>query len=186
MEIEVALDEALRLRPDQHLVRTRELLEPRCDVRRIAHQRHVRARVPAAELACDDEPGVNPDADRTRGIALSQRGVGDRQNDRETGANRPAAVVLVRLRIAEVHEQPIAEGLCDVPAELGDRLAADLLIRAHHLTHLFRIDPCRELGRTDQVAKQYGHLAALTGGRLVGSTGRRGTARRHCRGRRQT
>ena len=79
----------------------------------------------------------------------------------------------MRLGIAKVDQQAIAEILRNMPVEALDDLGTGLLIGAHHLAVVFRIELTGKAGRVDQVTEQHRELAAF-GGRL----GMRGSGRR--------
>src|SRR4030095_15553805 len=82
-------------------------------------------------------------------------------NDAPPGPYGPLRVIFVRPRVAEVDEQAIAEILRDIPLKAGDQLSASLLIGAHHLVQLFRVELAGEDGRVHQVTEQHGELAAF-------------------------
>jgi hypothetical protein len=67
----------------------------------------------------------------------------------------------MRLGIAEIDEETIAEILRDMPLITGDDLGTGLLIRPHHLAPLFRIELAGERGRVHQVTKEHGELATF-------------------------
>ena len=63
-----------------------------------------------------------------------------RLDDRQSCMDSAQRVVFVRLGIAKIDEQPIAEILGDMPLKAGDHLGADLLIGPHHLAQVFRVE----------------------------------------------
>ena len=65
---------------------------------------------------------------RQAGIELSHG-----LHDPQPGPHRPLGVIFVRLGIAKVDQQAIAEILRDMPLKAGDHLGAGLLIGPHHL-----------------------------------------------------
>src|SRR5262245_37974208 len=71
-------------------------------------------------------------------------------------AHRPLRIVFMRLRVAKVDQQTIAEILGDVALEALDDLSTGLLIGAYHLTVVFRIELTGKAGRVDQIAEQHG------------------------------
>jgi hypothetical protein len=89
-------------------------------------------------------------------------------HDAQPGPHRPLRVVFVRLWVAKVDEQAVAQILRDMPLKAGDHLGTGVLISADHLAQLFRIKPAGERGRVHQVTKQDGELAAFRLGRRSG------------------
>ncbi len=85
----------------------------------------------------------------------------DRSHDIKGSTHGALGVVLVRLGPAEVHHQPIAKVLCDVPLETGHNLAAGTLIGPHDFAQLLRIELTGQLGRAHEVAEHHGQLPAL-------------------------
>ena len=81
----------------------------------------------------------------------------------QAGAHRTLRVVLVRLRIAEVGEQPVDQVLRDVPLPALDDGRRRLLNRAHDAAQVLRIEALREDARADQVARHDRELAPLGG-----------------------
>jgi hypothetical protein len=67
----------------------------------------------------------------------------------------------MRLGIAKVDEQPVAEILGDMPLKAADHLGAGLLIGPHHLSPLLGVELASEASRVHQVAEQHGELAAF-------------------------
>ena len=76
-------------------------------------------------------------------------------------AYRPLGGVFVRLGIAKVDEQAIAQVLRHVAIEGLDRRYRGLLVGAHHGPVVFRIKLLREARRVDQIAEHYRKLAAF-------------------------
>src|SRR5262245_22561696 len=77
------------------------------------------------------------------------------------GAHRALAVVFMRLGVAKIYEQTIAQILGDVPFKALDHLGAHALIRSHHFAQLFGVQAGGEGGRIDEVTKQHRELAAF-------------------------
>src|SRR5262249_7192333 len=69
--------------------------------------------------------------------------------------------VLMRLGIAKVDEQAIAQVLCYVAIERLERRHSGLLVGAHHDAVVFRIKPLGESRRVDQIAEHHRELAAF-------------------------
>jgi hypothetical protein len=79
----------------------------------------------------------------------------------QPGLHRPAGVVLMRLGIAKVDQQPIAQILCDIPLQALDHFVTGLLIGPHDRPVIFGIELAGQGGGIDEVAEQHGELAAL-------------------------
>ena len=82
-------------------------------------------------------------------------------HDAQPGPHGALGIIFVRLRIAKVDEQTIAEILGDMPLKTGDHLGAGLLIGPHHLTQLFWVEPAGKHRRIHQVTKEHGELATF-------------------------
>ena len=67
----------------------------------------------------------------------------------------------VRLGVAKVDEQSIAEILRDMALIAGDHCGADVLIGPHHFAPVFGVELAGEHRRVDQVAEQHSELAAF-------------------------
>ena len=91
--------------------------------------------------------------------------------------HRSLGVVLMGLRIAEVHEHAVAHVLRDEPAEAAHGLGDALLIGRNDLAQVLRVHAGGECRRTDEVREHHRDLAALG----VGACGGRGYLRRNGR-----
>jgi len=67
----------------------------------------------------------------------------------------------MRPGIAEVHQQPIAEILGDIPVKVLDDLSAGGLVCPHHLAPVFGVQLTGERRRVHEIAEQHGELAPL-------------------------
>ena len=63
-----------------------------------------------------------------------------RRHDAQARAHRPRRVVFMRERMAEVHQQPVTQVLCDVAFELRNDLRGSALIDADNGAEIFRIE----------------------------------------------
>jgi hypothetical protein len=99
---------------------------------------------------------VHPPLPLQVGIELSHR-----LHDAQPDAHRTLRVVLVRLGVAEVDQQAIAEVLRDLPLEAGNHLGARRLIGPHHLAPLLGVELAGKAGGVHQVTEQHGELAAF-------------------------
>jgi hypothetical protein len=102
------------------------------------------------ELEADAELGA--DAAVPRGKALEEI---------ETGEHGPVRIVLVRARVAEVHERAVAEVLGDGPAPCVHHARHVLVVRRHEVAEPLRIEPLGERGRADHVDEHHRQLAVL-------------------------
>jgi hypothetical protein len=69
--------------------------------------------------------------------------------------------MLMRLRVAKVHQNPIPYVLGDKAVEAGDRIGDAAMIQADDLAQVFGIQARRERRRADQIAEQHGELPAF-------------------------
>jgi hypothetical protein len=67
----------------------------------------------------------------------------------------------MRLRVAKIDQQAVPQVLCDIPVETLDHLRTGLLVGAHDLTEIFRVQLASELRGANHVTKQHGELAAF-------------------------
>src|SRR5215472_4033957 len=65
-------------------------------------------------------------------------------NERQSRPDRALGIVLVRLRIAEIHQHPVAHVFGHETIEPGDRLRDAFVIGADHRTQVFRVELGRE------------------------------------------
>jgi tetratricopeptide (TPR) repeat protein len=77
----------------------------------------------------------------------------------------------MRLRIAEIDEDPVAHVFGDKPAEAGDNLFDPAVIDADHLAQILGIEAPRKHGRPDEIAKHDRQLSPLGLDRVVGGSG---------------
>src|SRR5262245_43920640 len=67
----------------------------------------------------------------------------------------------MRLGIAKVDQEAIAEILGDMSHKALDNLSASVLVGTHHLTVILRVEPTGERGRIDQITEQHRKLPAF-------------------------
>ena len=161
---------------EHHRIRLRQALEARGQVRRLP-QRQVFVPPPAAHLPHHHEPGVDPDPHgQPDALVLAQPGVEYPQGLQyaQSGAHGALGIVLMRLRIAEVDEQPVPQVLGDMALVALDDGRRRLLVSAHHRAEVFRVELPGEARGVDQVTEQHGELAAF-GLRRRGVVGRDAT-----------
>jgi len=79
----------------------------------------------------------------------------------EAGPNGPFSIVLVRLRVAEIHKKTVAHEAGDVPAHLRDHRRTASLEPADHLAQILGIKRDRQRRRADEIAKEDRNLPSL-------------------------
>ena len=164
LEVEVIAEHRARGRADDDLVRLRQCLQTRRQVRRLADDRGFRCRSFADLVADDHRSGgdadphreLDPGRPRDRGIQLRHR-----IDDVETRPHRTLGLVLMGARVAEIDEDAVAHVLRDKAVVTPDRGTAPALIRRDDIAQIFGVHPGRECRRSHQVAKHHGQLAAL-------------------------
>ena len=127
-------------------------------VRRLAHDPALLPIAGGDQVADDDLPGANADTNPQR---LGRLEPSHRVNESKAGPYRLLGIILVRLRVAEIHKHPIAHVLGDKAAEAGDRLGDAAMIHADDLAQILGIQARCERRRADQIAEQHGELPAF-------------------------
>ena len=127
-------------------------------VRRLAHDAAFLSIAGGDQVADDDLPGANGDTYPQRLGCLEPP---DGGNESLAGPHRLLGVILVCLRVAEVHQLPIAHVLGDKAAEAADRIGDAAMLHADDLAQVLGIQARRERRRTDQIAEQHAELPAF-------------------------
>ena len=153
-----------RGRADDDLVRLRQCLQTRRQVRRLADDRGLRCRS-FADLVADDHRSGG-DADPHRELDPGRPGdcgiqLRHRIDDVETRPHRTLGLVLMGARVAEIDQDAVAHVLRDKAVVTPDRRAAAALKRRDDIAQIFGVHPGGERRRSHQVAKHHGQLAAL-------------------------
>ena len=73
----------------------------------------------------------------------------------------PLGVVFMRHRIAKIHQHAIAKVLGHIAVKALNHLGTGLMVGAHHLPEVFRVQVPRQPGRVDQVTEQHREAAAF-------------------------
>ena len=68
----------------------------------------------------------------------------------------------MRLRIAKVHQEAIAQILRDIAAEALDHRRTGFLVGPHHLPQVLRIELDSESRRVHEIAEHHGKLAPFS------------------------
>ena len=157
---EHALDESQRGARDRDASGLGEALATRRDVHDVAQGERI-ATMTAAHLLHHDLAGMDPDPHRQalRDLIVELRNV---LQQGQAGVHRHLGRALVRLRVPEVHDQPVAEVLRDVTAELLDGPLTRCLVAPHQPAEVLRVEARGERHGIDEVAEQDGDLPPLT------------------------
>ncbi|MGY4573844.1 hypothetical protein ACVWY5_006914 [Bradyrhizobium sp. USDA 3256] len=128
---------AMRPLVDQDRARRGKSLQPSGKVRRFADHRLLLGSAGSNKITDNDQPSRDTDTNPQR--LLHGRKRADRVHKYKTGADRPLSVVLVRRRIAEVHEHPVTHILGYKAIETANSLSNAVMICADHVTQVLGI-----------------------------------------------
>ena len=157
-ELEQPADLPARRFGDDERVRRGQRLQPGGEVRRLADDPALLRGALADQIADHGEPGG--DAEPHAQI-LPRRQSADRLDHRQPGAHRPLGIVLMRLRIAEIDQHPVAHVLGDKAVEAADRLGDGAVVGADQLAQILRVKTRRQRRRADEVAEHHRQLPAF-------------------------
>src|SRR5215831_7673153 len=157
----------------------RHSLQARRQVGGLTDHRLLLRQALADQVADDDKPGGDADAhgELLRSTSLQAR---HRRCYFEPGPHRALGVVLMRPRVAEISQHPVAHVFGDKPVIARDDASNGVLIGADLLAQFLGVEPRRQGRRADEVAKHHRQLPPL-GGVVQCRTGRCG-GRRRCLG----
>src|SRR5215510_1443987 len=79
----------------------------------------------------------------------------------QSSADSALRIIFMRLGIAKIHEQAVAEILSDMPFKALDDLGTGSLVGTYHLTQVFGVEAAGEGCRIHQIAEQHGELTTL-------------------------
>ena len=85
----------------------------------------------------------------------------DGRSDREAGSNGSLGRVFARLRPAEIGQHAITQELRDVALQPRNLPRHRVLVSAHDVAQLFRIDPSAEIDRSDKIHEHDCELTTL-------------------------
>jgi len=113
----------------------------------------------ADQIAADHQPGGDPYVN----LQLHRPNIEatDRGNRVQPRPDRPLRVVLMGLRVAEIDQHCVADGLADKAIEAGDDFDDGTVIRGDNLAQIFGIEPRRQRRRADEVADHHRQLPPL-------------------------
>ena len=172
-ELEQPADLPARRFADDQRIGCGQRLQPGGEVRRLADDAALLCRALADQIADHGEAGG--DAEPHPQI-LSCRQSADRLDHRQASAHRALRVVLMRLRIAEIDQHPVAHVLGDKAVEAADRIGHGAVVVPDQLAQILRVKTRRQRRRADEVAEHHRQLPAFSfGGRqCVWGSHRRG------------
>jgi hypothetical protein len=149
---------------DDHRSVGRQSFEAGRDIDRLPRRQVLAPSVPA-HAANHHRSGVDAHAHRQPHALVSrQAGVERRGNglgDLQTRVHGARGIVFVRLRPAEVDEEPVAQILRDVAAVTVHDLGGGRLVRADDFMQVLGVEPAGEDGRVRKVAEHHGEMAPL-------------------------
>ena len=135
-------------------------LQARREVRRLADDAALLRLARSDQVADHDQPGRDADTGLQRSAGLQRC---HRRDQLQPRPHRPLGVVLMRLRIAEIHQHAVAHVLRHEPAEALHGLGDAFLIGRNDLAQVLRVHAGGERRRADQVREHHRDLAALGG-----------------------
>ena len=153
-------EELSRALGDDDRVRLGDALQTCRKVRGLADDAPLLSLARSDQIADHDQSGGNAHAGLQGSAGLQPAHRCDQLQPRP---HRPLGVVLMGLRIAEIHEHAVAHVLRHEPAEALHSLGDALLIGGNDFAQVFRVHARRECCRTDKVGEHHCDLAALGG-----------------------
>ena len=150
LQIEEIAEELSRALSDDHRVRLGNALQTCRKVRRLADNAVLLRRTRSDQIADYDQPSGNAYTGLQWSTGLQPA---DRLDQLQPRPYRPLGVILMGLRIAEVHQHAVAHVLRYEPAEALHSLGDALLIGRNDLAQVLRVHARRECCRTDEVAR---------------------------------
>jgi hypothetical protein len=173
-EPEQVADEAAGVAGDDDLPGLRKRLQARRKVGGLADHRLLPRRAFADQIADHDKPGGNADTDgeRLRSTGLQAP---HRRCYFQPRPHRPLGIVLMRPRIAEIGQHPVAHEFGDKAVVARDDAGNGVLIGADLLAQFLGVEPGRHGGRADEIAEHHRQLPPL--GLATDDNGTRGDRR---------
>ena len=160
---EIASDELMRRGGDHQRVGRCQVLQPCRNIGRLPQGQRLVA-CPCTDVAHHHQAGMDPQPHRHL-LSRRQRRVGQQRGEGVQQAqprpDRSLGVVFMRHRIAKIAQHAIAEVLRHIAVKALQHLGTDLVVGAHHLAVIFRVQTSGERRRADQVAEQHGEVAAF-------------------------
>jgi hypothetical protein len=134
-------------------------LEPGGEVRCFTDDRLFLCRAFADQIADDHQPNGNPNARLELGGFDIE--VPDRVDGAQPRPDRPLGIILMRPRVAEIDQHPIAHVLGNKTLEPRDGLGDGAMIGVDDPAQVLGVEARRECGRADQVAEHHCELPPL-------------------------
>jgi len=144
---------------DDH-ARLRDPLQARSKVRGLAYDAALLCFTRTEEVTHHHEPGRDPDTG-LQGCAGLQPG--HRCDQLKPRPYCPLGIVLMSLRIAEIHKHAVAHIFCHEPVEAAHGFGDAFLISRNDFSQIFGVHAGGECCRSNKVGKQHGYLPALGG-----------------------
>ena len=172
LEREVAFDQFLEIRADDHTVVRRQAFQSRRDVGRHADDREFLSGRPGPHFARDHASAVDADAHLDRnaeGLQMILVQEIDLPENLEPGKRAPFRRVFVGDRIAEERHHAVAGILADASAQALGGLDTGQLKITKNMSQVLGVQSLRQLGGVDQVAehdRDLAILAVVVGGRV--------------------
>jgi hypothetical protein len=85
----------------------------------------------------------------------------ERLDDFDAGVDRSRCIVFVSMRESEVRQNAVAHVSGNEAIVARDNLARAFLIAAYDIAQVLGVERVRQLGRSHEIAKHHGELAAL-------------------------
>ena len=158
LELEEVAEKFARALGDDHHVRFGDALQARRKIRRLTDDAAFLRLSRSDNIADHDQPGRDADAALQRSVRLEP---GHRRDQLQARPHRPFRVVLMRLRVAEIHQHSVAQIFRHEPAEAAHRFGDALLIGRNDLAQILRVHASGERRRSDQVREHHRDLPAL-------------------------
>src|SRR5215472_716382 len=157
---EEVTEEAAGIAVDHHRVRCGQRLKSRRKVGGLAdHFRFVRW-VISYKIADNHKTSGDADPHLQSG---SRSGVGPRfgANQYQSRAHRALSIVLMRLGVAEIGENPVAHISGDETTVFNDDIRGMSMIGTDDSPEVLGVEPCRKCGRTNEITEHDGQVATL-------------------------
>ena len=158
-DLEEIADQPARARGDDDRVRLGQGLQAGGEVGGFADDRLLLSRACADQVADHHQPGGDPDPRlKLGGFDIEAT---DSFDQAQPCPDRPLGIVLMRSRIAEIDQNPVAHVLGDKTVEAPDDIGDGAVIRGDDLAQILGIKPRGKRRRTDQIAEHDRQLPAL-------------------------
>jgi hypothetical protein len=157
-QIEKPADLPARRIANNQRVRGGQALQSGGEVGRLANDPALLCGTLADQIADHGKPSGDAE---THAQILSRRQAADRLDYRQPGAHRTLGIVLMRPRITEIDQHPVAHIFRDKAVEAADRIADRTVVAADQLPQILRVMAGRQCRRADQITEHHRQLAAF-------------------------